>query len=169
LESLGAFVVSLGVFPGFRWVGSERLHITLRFLGDVTADQVMKLDTNLSGLGGRPFDLSLSGVGAYPSLSRVKALWLGVKDGSGQLGRLAALVEKASVSAGCEPEPRRFHPHLTLARARAERGAAPLPDELAGRLSEAPAISWTCDSFTLMRSELAKTGPSYTPMRRYPF
>jgi 2'-5' RNA ligase len=154
-------------FSGFKWVARDALHITLKFLGDMTPEQVTRLDTNLSRAGGvRPFRVSVSGAGAFPGERSPKILWLGVGEGSDGLTRLASIADRASVASGCEPERRKFHPHLTLARARGV--PAEMPDGLAEALKSAPSVSWTCDSFTLMRSELAPGGAIYTPIAKFP-
>jgi len=168
LGRLDAFVGGLRGFSGFKWVKKEQFHITLKFLGDVTPGQITALDTNFSRLGGvRPFDVSLGGLGAFPSAARPKTLWLGVGEGADSLSRLASFVGRASEASGCERERRKFHPHLTLARTRAESGETALSDELAEKFSHIPPISWTCGSFTLMRSTLDPAGAIYTPIGRY--
>jgi 2'-5' RNA ligase len=168
LTKLNDFVASVREYPGFKWVKSDQLHITLKFLGDITSPQAMALDTNLSRLGGtRPFVISLRGVGAFPSESRPRTLWLGIGDGAESLVRLASFVDKASVSSGCERGLRKFHPHVTLARARHEGGEIGISGDLAEKLSDIPDISWTCGSFVLMKSELTSSGPVYTPMGKY--
>jgi 2'-5' RNA ligase len=167
---LAAFVDSLREFSGFKWVKSDQLHITLKFLGDMPTDRITSLDTNFSRLGGtKPFPITLGGVGAFPSLSRVKTLWLGVEEGVSTLSRLAAFVEKASVLSGCEAERRKFHPHLTLGRSRLERGEISDTDSFEEKLRGVPSVSWTCGGFTLMKSVLATSGPIYTPIGSYVF
>jgi 2'-5' RNA ligase len=83
------------------------------------------------------------------------------------LEKLASLVDKAAVRAGCEAERRAFHPHITIARARAENGFG-VTRELASRLSEAPLVSWECRGFTLARSVLAPGGAIYSTLGSYP-
>jgi 2'-5' RNA ligase len=163
------FIRKLENFSGFRWARREQLHITLKFLGDITPEQMLGLDTNLSRIGGvRPFDVALSGAGAFPDMAGASVLWLGISGGGERLSKLASFVDKAAAAVGCEPERRGFHPHLTIARARDRRAPGGLPDLLASALAKAPSPSWTCASFTLMRSVLAPGGAVYTPLGKYP-
>ena len=167
-EKIASFVAGLRKFTGFRWVAGDNLHITLKFLGETEPERITRLDTNLSRIGGiRPFKVTLSGVGAFPDMTSPRALWIGVGEGSEGMSKLASSVERAAVASGFDKERRAFHPHLTLARARTDsrdRGRVHMPDELREMLKSCPLPTWTCDSFTLMRSELSPGGPTYTPI-----
>jgi len=158
------FMEKLKGFDGFRWVERTSFHITLKFLGETTLERIMKLDTNMSRIGGiRPFRISLADVGAFPGLASVKTLWIGAGEGKDSLTKLAESVDRAAAASGFETEKRRFHPHMTLARARAGSGQALTP-ELASLLAMLPLFSWVCDSFTLMKSDLKPGGAVYTPI-----
>jgi 2'-5' RNA ligase len=168
-EEAGRFIGKLGKFSGFKWVGRGQLHITLKFLGDMTPGQILSLDTNLSRIGGlRPFEVILSGAGAFPDMAKASVLWLGVSGGGEHLSKLASSVDRAAAASGCGAEHREFHPHLTIARARGGRVPGGMPGELAEALAAAPTLSWVCASFTLMRSVLSVSGAAYTPLGDYP-
>ena len=170
-DELSGFIRGLKKFKGFKWAERNILHITLKFLGEIEPEQITRLDTNLSRIGGiRPFKVKLSGVGAFPNMSSPRALWIGVGEGSEGISKLAASVERAAVTSGFEEERRSFHPHVTLARARNNSrggGLVHMPDEIAEMLKSCPTPSWTCDGFTLMRSELSSTGPTYAPIAKF--
>jgi 2'-5' RNA ligase len=167
VDEIASFAVSLKKFTGFRWVGRESLHITLKFLGEISPGRVTELDTNLSRIGGiRPFSIKLSRVGAFPNMASPKSLWIGVGEGSETLAKLARSVGAAAVASGCEAEKRGFHPHLTLARAKGP--ARGMPESLARALGDAPSPSWVCCGFTLMKSDLLPEGAVYAPVARFP-
>jgi 2'-5' RNA ligase len=132
-------------------------------LGEIGAELITRLDTNFSRLGGvPPFGITVSGLGAFPSLARASVLWLGVSEGAEALTKLAAFAERLAVKAGCAAERRKFHPHMSLARARGgplDAGSPPFVPP--GK------YSWTCREFTLMKSELTPSGPVYSPLRGY--
>ena len=166
VAAIGAFIASLRSIKVFRWVGSEQIHVTLKFLGESDAGAIQSVDTNLARLGGvRPFDVRLKGAGAFPNLSRPRVAWLGIGEGAEQFAKLASRVDQAAKGAGYEPEKRKFQPHLTLGRSRGEPAAVPGLEEA---LSRAPELSWHCDRFVLVKSVLTPQGPIYTPMRTYP-
>jgi 2'-5' RNA ligase len=90
-----------------------------------------------------------------------RVVWLGLRAGEAASAALAAAVESECVRAGLEAESRAFHPHITLARARARDGSA-LPE-----LPPAPALeAWRADELTLYRSHLGRAGSVYEPLRR---
>lgn len=151
---------------GVKWVPPSNVHVTLLFIGDVDAARAARLDSELSKLGGvRPFDVRVAGMGGFPDISRPKTLWLGVRSGAREMERLSSLTAKAASSAGVSFDKKRFRAHLTIGRARGE-GAA-MTDELRAAIDAAPEMSWRCESFALMRSELAPAGPTYTQLASY--
>jgi 2'-5' RNA ligase len=163
------FIEKLGMFQGFRWAKRGQLHVTLKFLGEVTPERVVGVDTNLSRIGGlRPFGVTLSGFGAFPGLGKASVLWIGVSRGGEKLTKLASLVGRAASASGCEVERQKFHPHMTIARARGGTPPGALSDELREVLSRMPPLSWTCANFTLMRSVLLPDGAAYSPIGNYP-
>lgn len=101
-----------------RWVRTDGLHLTLRFLGPTEEELVSRLVHVVESVAANtpPFEAGLGEAGAFPSHARPRALWLGVDDATGALGRLAGRVNDALAMAGWPPETRPFRPHLTLAR-----------------------------------------------------
>lgn len=168
MEKFLAGLRALSPHGGYKWVGREQLHLTLRFLGEAPESKVSAMDRALRLLKTPgPFEVEIAGAGGFPNLNRPRVLWMGVSQGADALARLASLVEDAAVSAGYERETRKFRAHLTLARAREE---SPIPENLREALTDAtklPAFFWRCESFILMRSELTRSGPIYTPLGEY--
>jgi 2'-5' RNA ligase len=82
---------------GLRWVSSENLHVTLKFLGSVPQASVAALSAAcaLAAQSGQPFELRWSGAGAFPSARRARILWLGVAEGARELTQLSAAVDNA--------------------------------------------------------------------------
>jgi 2'-5' RNA ligase len=167
VAALAEFIGRLRVFGGYKWVRAEGLHVTLKFLGDINSDQIQRLDTNLSRVGGmRPFAGKASGTGGFPSPDRPRTIWLGVREGADKLEKLAKAVDGASKKSGLPAETKKFKAHITLARARRE---ADVPEDLKAALASSPELSWTCRSFILMKSVLSPGGSIYTPIREYHF
>lgn len=99
--------------PGGRWVAGDQLHLTLRFIGEVEAQQQGDIDAALRYVREEPFGLTLRQVGHFGRPGRV--LWVGM-DPSPRLLALQRGIEAALVRAGIPPEERPFSPHITLAR-----------------------------------------------------
>jgi RNA 2',3'-cyclic 3'-phosphodiesterase len=148
--------------PAFRWVTPESLHITLRFLGSVSPDLLDRLQSGLRQLRGRPFGLALDGVGTFGTRSAPRVIWVGVREGAERASELAAEVETVSQAAGLEPEARPFRGHVTLARARGDRGG-PLPE----LPSLPPLQGWTATEFVLYESRLERPTAVYLPLERF--
>ena len=144
-----------------RWVRPESLHVTLHFLGNVELDAVPKLVGCVAAAmqGLEAFEARLVGVHGFPAARWPRVVVLDVAPRE-PLEALAAAVERGAVAAGFEPESRPFRPHLTLGRVR-HRAApdlegAPAPDAAPFPVREA----------VLFRSELRRSGASYTPLER---
>jgi len=104
-----------GGIPGARWVPSENLHLTLRFIGDVDGYQHEQIENALAGLVGESFTMTLQGIGHFPPRGEAKTLWTGVEENE-SLQRLQKRVERTIVSLKHRPDSRKWHPHVTLAR-----------------------------------------------------
>ena len=155
------------VLPGWRWIRPENVHLTLRFLGETAAAALERLEPDWcrTARGAEPIRFRVSGCGVFPGPRRPRVLWAGVHDETpgAALERLADGLEQVARSHGYPPEPRRFRPHLTLARAgRGRTPAAPEPAAV-GELGEVLARE-----VVLFRSELHPTGARYEAIARYP-
>jgi RNA 2',3'-cyclic 3'-phosphodiesterase len=122
-----------------RWVRLDGLHLTLRFIGpvddaglDAVADAVDRAAAEID-----PFEVAVEGAGAFPSLTRPRALWLDVTAGGAELAAAAAVLEDALETGGFERSARPYRAHLTVARADGIRSGADvarrLIDEASGR------------------------------------
>jgi 2'-5' RNA ligase len=147
-----------------RWVKGQNLHVTLRFLGTIAETRVAALAAGvaerLSGI--EPFALRLGAVRIFPNARRPRVVVREV-DPPEPLTRLAAAVERGVVDAGFEAETRRFRPHLTLGRIRAQAG---LPDVTAIDTPATDAFGVT--EIVLFRSELHPSGSRYAALARLP-
>lgn len=148
--------------PHCRWVAPERLHLTVRFLGEqplaIVPELRMAIDAAVSRHAGAP--LLLGGVGAFPNFRRARVLWLGVVPHP-RLELLYHDVEAACVALGFEPAGRAFRPHVTLARV-----PDGTPEETLHALARAARVapfseSLSVESVDLMASERTPAGPSY--------
>lgn len=105
-----------GGIPGARWSPIENLHLTLRFIGEVSEAVARDIDDVLADIREPPFSLSLKGVGEF-GRKEGRTLWAGVSNGDA-LQHLAAKIESALQRMGQPAETRKYSPHVTLARLR---------------------------------------------------
>jgi RNA 2',3'-cyclic 3'-phosphodiesterase len=149
--------------PDFRWQDEEQLHLTLRFIGEVDRPVAEDIADALGRIRATRFEVRLSGIGRFEQ-RRSGALWAGVEP-KPPLAALAAKVERACQSAGLEPEPRAFHPHITLARWRGRRTR-----EVQAFLERRRGFSsepFEVGSFILFESRLSRHGAHYEEVASY--
>jgi len=150
------------------WDRAEKLHVTIKFLGEIEAARVPALSQAASRAVAcvQPFALAIEGAGAFPSKGPPRVLWLGVTDSNGGLARLQGSLEEASTEEGFPREKRPFHPHLTIARLRQPQGARRLA-ALHRERGFAPA-HFQVTELLVIRSELGPGGSRYTEISRHP-
>ena len=155
--------------PPVRWVGPDGIHVTLKFLGEVTDERLDELRQALSraAAGIRRFTLELAGGGVFPSPSRPRVFWAGIT-AEPQLELLQHAVERETAPLGFPTEARAFRPHVTLGRA--ERDAAPGDLRRAAERIAAVAFSGSAlvESVDLMQSRLSPRGAAYEAVHREP-
>lgn len=152
-----------GGVEGARWQVEEQLHLTLCFAGEVPADLAEDAATQLGRVRMAPFPLALRGVGHFERKGMPGTLWAGIAP-SDPLRMLQGQVERACRRAGLEPERRKFHPHITLARL--SRVAGPIGSWLAAH-GAFRGGEWLVDHMILYESHLAPSGSEYEPVVRY--
>ena len=149
--------------PGAKWVDPGNLHLTLRFIGEVSENTAADIDEALMRVRARPFTVQLAGTGVFGG-NRPNALWVGVERAP-DLVRLRDRIEQALIRAGLPPEQRRFAPHVTLARLR-----DPVPDQLGQYLAAHArfrAEPMRVDQFSLIASFPTKAGSVYEDQADY--
>ena len=103
---------------GLRLVRAEGVHLTLKFLGDIDAENVPQIAEAMARVAARHavFELTLGAPGVFPNTGRARVLWLGVEGDLRQLRMLQAGIEEALTEIGFAAERQRFNPHLTIGR-----------------------------------------------------
>jgi 2'-5' RNA ligase len=153
-----------GGIQGARWVPPQNIHLTLRFIGEVPPHRAEEIDHALAALRGRAFPLVLAGVGTFAKGGQENSLWVGAEKNP-SLAALQSKIETALRRAGCEPERRRFTPHVTLARLR-DVAEGKLAGFVQGHnLFRAGPMQ--VEHFVLFRSLLGKEASVYTPEVEY--
>ncbi len=153
-----------GPMPGARWIDAEDLHITLRFAGDIDNRQADELVGFLDGIEMQPFEVTVREVGAFGG-REPRVIWAGIEAGP-ELEHLQRAVERACRSAGLEPEPRAFKPHVTLARL---RGTSPeIVARFLGSRGRLAIEPFTVERFVLFSSKPRVGGGPYVVENVFP-
>jgi 2'-5' RNA ligase len=150
---------------GARWRPLDALHVTLRFFGEIREDVARDLDAELSAVRAAPFEIELTGVGAFGDGPDIHAIWAGVGE-SEPLRRLAKGCETAARRAGLRAETRHYRPHLTLAYLRHADPAEVAAWIQANNLLKSPPIR--AASFGLYSSFLGSEQAHYRLEAEYP-
>ncbi len=149
-----------------RWVASENIHLTLKFLGNTSEENLDRLKNILAEeiVKLPAFEISLRKIGAFPRISHPKVIWLGVEDSS-ELLSLQKTVETAASQIGSVPEKRRFSAHLTLARVSRKKGHGKKSRaEIRTMLEKDPGYDFgkvRVKCIHLFESQLKKSGAEY--------
>jgi RNA 2',3'-cyclic 3'-phosphodiesterase len=150
------------------WERTEKLHLTLKFLGEIEAERVEALTraANRAARVAGKFELSLRETGAFPPRGNPRVLWLGLHDDTGRLAQLQQHLEAECERENFPREARAFRPHVTIARIRVANAAARRLAILHNETDFAPA-TFNVGEFVVMRSQLGGSGSRYTPLSRH--
>jgi len=147
------------------WVKPDRMHLTLVFLGEVPEVRATAIvDAIGEPVAQAPFDLTFAGVGVFPPRGAPNVLWVGASAGEAESIALQRQLADRVERLGITLERRPFHPHLTLARWKASRGADRARALAAG--GGAAIATVRVDHATLYQSRLSPAGPTYTALAR---
>ncbi len=152
-----------------RWCRPEQLHLTLKFLGEVSTDALSAIGevVRFASRPIEPFNLTLEGVGAFPSPRSPRVLWVGLRDPARACERWIDAADPPFESLGFSRETRRFQPHVTLARSQTAAGARALSDCV--RAAELPVDERVrVGEVVLFESRLLPGGAEYTALLRAP-
>jgi 2'-5' RNA ligase len=152
------------------WVRPEGIHLTLKFFGDMAADNLPPISEVVSrqAAGMRPLHLNIKGLGVFPGIRRPRVLWLGV---GGEVARLIVLqkvLAQGFETCGIKKEERPFRAHLTLARIKSPQGLSGLDKVLEEKEAES-AGSFEAKGLILFKSDLTPKGAIYTVLADFPF
>ncbi|HEV2802387.1 MAG TPA: RNA 2',3'-cyclic phosphodiesterase [Pyrinomonadaceae bacterium] len=150
------------------WERTEKLHLTLKFLGEIEPPRLEALTRAVeraAGASGK-FEVTLREAGAFPTHGNPRVLWLGLQDDSGHLSQLQERLEIECEREGFARETRPFRPHITIARIRLANAAARHVAKVHRETAFAPA-TFGVRELVVMQSQLGAGGSRYTPLSRH--
>ena len=150
-----------------RWVPTQNMHLTLKFIGDIAVSHIDFLKQLLTreAESHKQFDLQLGGLGSFPTSRRPRILWIGIHAPT-ELASLQKSIETGTSRLGYQQEERPFSPHLTIGRARQNIGLPELQKVRAALDSiQIGSISTAhIDTMHLFKSDLQPGGSVYTKL-----
>jgi 2'-5' RNA ligase len=150
-----------------RWVRTENLHVTLKFIGEVRATKLDGIRSALTPMVlHAPVDLHFRGLGFFPDEKHPRVLWAGL-NASGNLPVLARDIDRALAAQGIARDERAFTPHLTLARFES-RGLHEKLLTAIRKNSEREFGAFQAREFHLIQSKLKPSGAEYTSLAAFP-
>lgn len=156
------------ILKGIKWVDSESLHLTLKFLGDIEESQISSVYQAMKNFltDQNVFSFKIAHLGTFPNIQNPSVIWTGIENSRDILQSLSAGLNKEMQKLGIPPEEKDFSPHITLGRVK--RGAA-----IEGNYQEAILKhkdiflgEQQVKSIILFKSDLQPKGPIYTALEK---
>ncbi len=151
-----------------RWVRTESIHLTLKFLGTIEEEQIPEITGSIEQCctASVPFALTVHTLGVFPSEKNPRVIWIGAEDSTGTLARLQQGLEKKLSTIGCKEEKRPFSPHLTLGRIKSPKGKKELMQRLAEHIN-CECGTLAAQEICLFKSDLRPGGAIHTKLRTF--
>lgn len=150
-----------------KWEPTEKLHITLKFLGSIEESHLQPLVDLLKQKmqAVSQFEYKYEGIGAFPNLHHPRVYWIGTSENHALI-RLHGTVEQVSRSFSVANDDKPFHPHVTIGRVKGLRGINLLTARVKSVTFEP--VAARCSEILMMRSDLEPTGSRYSVLSRIP-
>lgn len=149
-----------------KFVKEKNLHWTVKFLGDISREEIPKIDSSLNKISIKPFQIEIKGTGAFPSLNYIKNFWIGVGKGRENFIKLLKEVQRSLVKRGFRKDKHKPTPHITLGRVKSGKNKEKLVNILE-RYKNKRLDEMKIKEITLYKSKLKGKGPVYTKIKQY--
>ena len=167
-KAIGSLIADLRrVNAPVKWVRPENLHLTLKFLGDVSDEDVSAVIDILRGCANdvAPFQLQVKGAGGFPNVHRPRVIFVDAEDTPTTAHELAGRLNEDLTDIGIAREERGFRSHITIGRVRRPQPMPTFEKRLAA-VMDRDFGTMTVSDVVLIRSDLRPDGPVYTPVKR---
>jgi len=147
-------------------VEPRNIHVTVRFLGNITPATAEKIFEEMKKTQFTQFNVQIKGLGAFPNPSYARVVWAGITEGADQLKSVFSQLEPRLRGLGFTPDSKGFSPHLTIARVRSGRNKAQLAEFITENANyDFGAINAKC--LRLKKSDLTPRGPVYSTLKEF--
>lgn len=145
-------------------VKPQNIHITMRFLGNISPPMVDLIHEEMKKISFASFDVEIKGLGVFPKLKYARVIWAGIRKGADELTNVFNQLEPLLRGLGFKPDSKGFSAHLTIARVKTGRNKA----ELIRRIQELADYEFgivRAECLRLKKSVLTPKGPIYSTLR----
>jgi 2'-5' RNA ligase len=152
--------------PTVSWTKPDNLHITLKFLGEISPEQAVNIKQIITENAKATFGfrIKLETLGVFPNTRCARIIYMGANEGSLEIKQIVEQLELKLAQLGIPKENRSFSSHITIGRIRSRIGQFEIETALnkASRLLDNKNFGFVADSITLFKSTLGVEGPTYT-------
>ena len=147
-------------------VEPQNIHMTIRFLSDITPNIIEKVFEEMKKTQFTSFDVQINGLGAFPDLHYPRVVWAGITEGADQLKNVFNQLEPRLRLLGFTPDPKGFNPHLTIARVKSGKNKAQLAEFITKNATyDFGTVNAKC--LRLKKSDLTPRGPVYVTLKEF--
>ncbi|MDO8536490.1 MAG: RNA 2',3'-cyclic phosphodiesterase [Candidatus Omnitrophota bacterium] len=150
-----------------KWIENSNVHLTLRFLGDITEEKCEEIKSMLDEISksSKSFEISTGDIGAFPNINYPRVIWVGLDKGTIESVALAKKINNELLKTGFQKEQRPFSAHLTIGRVRSPKNKEALEKKIVASNSLPPTPnSQLISSIALFQSTLTPKGAIYTKL-----
>ncbi|MDH5438763.1 MAG: RNA 2',3'-cyclic phosphodiesterase [Candidatus Bathyarchaeota archaeon] len=145
-------------------VKPQNIHVTMRFLGNISLPLVDLIHEEMEKLTFTSFNVEIKGLGAFPSLRYARVVWAGIRNGADELVNIFDQLEPRLRGLGFRPDSKGFSPHLTIARVKTGRNKSKLVRCIQDLVDYEFGVV-RADCLRLKKSVLTPRGPIYSTLR----
>jgi len=147
-------------------VKPENIHITMRFLGNITPPMVEKIFEEMKKVQFTSFDVKIHGIGVFPHLRYPRVVWVGITEGADRMRSIFSQLEPRLRGLGFRPDSKGFSPHLTIARVKSGSNKTELVECISENADREFGIV-RAECLKLKRSNLTPKGPIYSTLKEF--
>jgi 2'-5' RNA ligase len=147
-------------------VKSENIHITMRFLGNISSNLIEKISNDLQWIDFNSFSVKLNGLGVFPKINHPRVVWVGITKGSKELFNIFDQIEPILQKLGFSHDFKGFLPHLTIARVKSPKNKEQLINLVKNKSAYNIGVI-RIKSLKLKKSNLSSVGPIYSTIKNF--
>ena len=149
-----------------KMVKPENIHVTMRFLGNISFSMIEKVHEEMRRIKYTAFDIQIKGIGVFPHPRHIKVIWAGITEGADELKDISIQLEQQLKKLGFPHDRKGFSPHLTIARVKSSRKKSELAKFVEDNsIREFGTIRGEC--LKLKKSTLTPKGPVYSTLKEF--